>query len=193
MLQLRHLLLALLTALALSLAACGDDEDEGGDSASTGTQSAEAAAPPETTPAETEAEKESGSEEISKNTKEKPVIPQPSGDPPTELQSEDIVKGKGKTAKEGDNVSVQYVGVSHSNGQEFDASWNRGEPFTFTLGGGQVIKGWDEGVQGMKEGGRRKLVIPPDLAYGAESPSPAIGPNETLVFVIDLEKVESGS
>jgi peptidylprolyl isomerase len=88
---------------------------------------------------------------------------------------------------------VQYVGVSHSNGEQFDASWDRGgEPFTFTLGSGQVIPGWDEGVQGMKVGGRRKLVIPPDLAYG-ETGQPPIGPNETLIFVIDLEDVQSGS
>ena len=177
----RHLLLALLAALALSLAACGDD-DEDTDSASTGTQSSET---------ETEAAAEPPAE-ISTNLKEKPVIAQPSGDPPTELQKEDVVKGKGTTAKAGDNVSVQYVGVNWSNGAEFDASWNRGEPFTFTLGAQQVIPGWDEGVAGMKEGGRRKLVIPPAMGYGEAGSPPAIPPNETLVFVVDLEKVERG-
>jgi peptidylprolyl isomerase len=88
---------------------------------------------------------------------------------------------------------VQYVGVSYSNGQEFDASWDRGEPFEFTLGVGQVIPGWDEGVEGMKEGGRRKLTIPADKAYGPQGSPPAIGPNETLVFVIDLVKVTKGT
>ncbi len=178
----RHLLLTLLAALALSLTACGDD-DENTESAATGTQSSEtetespaAATPPE---------------EISTNLEEKPVIAQPSGEPPTELQKEDVVKGKGTTAKDGDNVTVQYVGVNWSNGAEFDASWNRGQPFTFTLGAQQVIPGWDQGVAGMKEGGRRKLVIPPDLGYGPAGQG-SIPPNETLVFVVDLEKVERG-
>jgi len=186
----RHLLLALLTALALSLAACGDDEDEGGDSTSTGTQSTESA--PAETETATEEEAPAADAEISKDLEKKPVIAKPSGEPPTELQKEDVVKGKGATAKEGDNVTVQYVGVSFSNGAEFDASWNRGEPFTFTLGSGQVIGGWDEGVAGMKEGGRRKLVIPPDLGYGPQGSPPSIGRNETLIFVGDLEKVERG-
>jgi peptidylprolyl isomerase len=115
---------------------------------------------------------------------------QPSGTPPAELQTTDIVKGKGKAAKSGDTVSVQYVGNSWSTGSQFDASWDRGqEPFQFPLGAGQVIPGWDQGVAGMKEGGRRLLVIPPDLAYGDQSPSPDIGPNETLIFVVDLEKI----
>ena len=184
----RHLLLALLTALALSLAACGDDEDEGGDSAATGTQSAES------TPADAPAEEEAAAPaEISKDLKEKPVIAKPSGDPPTKLVKEDVVTGKGATAKTGDNVSVQYVGTNFSNGAEFDASWNRGQPFEFTLGAGQVIPGWDEGVAGMKEGGRRVLTIPPDLGYGEQGSPPAIPPNETLVFVVDLEKVQKGT
>jgi peptidylprolyl isomerase len=87
-------------------------------------------------------------------------------------------------------VSVQYVGVSYLNGRQFDASWDRGEPFAFQLGAGAVIPGWDEGVKGMNVGGRRMLVIPPDLAYGPQGSPPAIGPNETLVFVIDLLGVE---
>lgn len=121
---------------------------------------------------------------------EKPQIATPEGDPPTKLVVKDLKTGKGKKAADGDEVSVQYVGVSWSTGQEFDASWNRGEPFEFQLGSGQVIPGWDEGVVGMKAGGRRELVIPPDLAYGPQGQPPAIGPNETLVFVIDLEKVK---
>ena len=184
MLALRTLLAALLTALVLTIAACGDDADKAAET----TPPAETAPPAETT---TEAEPAGGGE-IGTNTKEKPAIPQPTGEPPSKLVSEDIVKGDGKTAKAGDNVSVQYVGVNFSNGAEFDASWNRGQPFEFTLGAGGVIPGWDQGVVGMKEGGRRKLTIPPDLAYGPQGSPPAIGPDETLVFVIDLEKVTEG-
>ncbi|MGI8779316.1 MAG: FKBP-type peptidyl-prolyl cis-trans isomerase [Solirubrobacteraceae bacterium] len=120
----------------------------------------------------------------------KPEVAKPSGAPPAELQQQDVVEGKGKAAKPGDTVSVQYVGNSWSTGAQFDASWDRGsEPFAFPLGAGQVIPGWDQGVAGMKVGGRRVLVIPPDLAYGDQSPSPEIAPNETLIFVVDLKKV----
>ena len=124
-----------------------------------------------------------------KDTKTKPVIGKPTGDAPTELVKEDIVTGKGKTAKKGSDISVQYVGVSYSTGEEFDASWDRGEPFQFGLGSGMVIPGWDQGIVGMKEGGRRRLTIPPDLAYGPAGAPPAIGPDETLIFVVDLLKV----
>lgn len=120
---------------------------------------------------------------------EKPKVEVPSGPPPKQLQTEDLKEGDGKVARKGDQVSVNYVGVSYSNGEEFDASYGRG-PFTFTLGEGQVIPGWDRGVAGMKVGGRRKLVIPPDLAYGAQGSPPSIKPNETLVFVVDLLEVE---
>ncbi|HET8948939.1 MAG TPA: FKBP-type peptidyl-prolyl cis-trans isomerase, partial [Solirubrobacteraceae bacterium] len=102
----------------------------------------------------------------------------------------DIKEGTGAEAKAGSNVTVQYVGTSFKNGRQFDASWDRGEPFSFQLGAGSVIPGWDQGVQGMKVGGRRQLVIPPDLAYGPQGSPPAIGPNETLVFVIDLVSVD---
>ena len=117
---------------------------------------------------------------------EKPEIDFPEGNPPAELQIVDIVEGDGPEAKPGHQVSVHYVGVSFSTGEEFDASWNRGAPLPFVLGIGQVIKGWDQGVQGMKVGGRRKLTIPAHLAYGDHSPTPAIQPGETLIFVCDL-------
>jgi peptidylprolyl isomerase len=117
---------------------------------------------------------------------ERPEIDFPEGQPPTALDVTDIVVGDGPEATRGSNVEVHYVGVSFSTGAEFDASWNRGSTFTFPLGGGRVIKGWDMGVQGMKVGGRRKLVIPPHLAYGDRSPSPDIKPGETLIFVVDL-------
>jgi peptidylprolyl isomerase len=166
--------------LAVFAAACGDDEKE----ASATPTPTETATPEAATAGEVDAEA------ISKDLTEKPEVAQPSGDPPTELQSVDLVKGKGKAAKAGDTVSVQYVGNSWSTGTQFDASWDRGsEPFTFPLGAGQVIPGWDQGIVGMKKGGRRLLVIPPDLAYGDQSPSPDIGPNETLIFVVDLQKI----
>ncbi|WP_431681912.1 FKBP-type peptidyl-prolyl cis-trans isomerase [Kitasatospora sp. KL5] len=116
----------------------------------------------------------------------KPEIDFPGGEPPAELQIRDIVVGDGAEAKAGAVVEVHYVGVTFSTGEEFDASWNRGQTFRFPLGAGRVIKGWDEGVQGMRVGGRRELIIPPGKAYGAQSPSPAIPPNSTLIFVVDL-------
>ncbi|MFG2000042.1 FKBP-type peptidyl-prolyl cis-trans isomerase [Spirillospora sp. NPDC048911] len=117
---------------------------------------------------------------------ERPEIDFPEGTPPDMLDITDITVGDGAEATTGSTVSVQYVGVSFSTGEEFDASWNRGQAFEFPLGGGRVIKGWDMGVKGMKVGGRRKLVIPPHLAYGDRSPSPRIKPGETLIFVVDL-------
>ncbi|MEV6193972.1 FKBP-type peptidyl-prolyl cis-trans isomerase [Streptomyces sp. NPDC051920] len=117
---------------------------------------------------------------------EKPEIDFPEGEPPADLEIKDIWEGDGPEAKSGQNVTVHYVGVSFSTGEEFDASWNRGAPFKFPLGGGRVIKGWDKGVQGMKVGGRRQLTIPAHLAYGNQSPTPAIKPGETLIFVVDL-------
>ena len=168
-----------LACLSLAVfAACGDDDSEQEAPAATATATE---APPAPGAVDASA--------ISKDLTEKPAIPKPSGDPPAELQKTDIVKGKGKAAEPGDNVSVQYVGTSWSTGEQFDSSWDRGsEPFTFPLGAGQVIPGWDQGVAGMKEGGRRLLVVPPELAYGAQSPSPDIAPNETLIFVVDLVK-----
>ncbi|WP_127356627.1 FKBP-type peptidyl-prolyl cis-trans isomerase [Actinacidiphila soli] len=120
---------------------------------------------------------------------EKPEIDFPGGNPPAELEIKDIWEGDGPEARAGQNVTVHYVGVSFSTGEEFDASWNRNSPFTFPLGGGRVIKGWDQGVQGMKVGGRRQLTIPAHLAYGNQSPTPAIRPGETLIFVVDLLSV----
>ncbi|MEU4095224.1 FKBP-type peptidyl-prolyl cis-trans isomerase [Streptomyces sp. NPDC026673] len=120
---------------------------------------------------------------------EKPEIDFPGGEPPADLVIRDIWEGEGAEAKAGQNVTVHYVGVAFSTGEEFDASWNRNSPFTFPLGGGRVIKGWDQGVQGMKVGGRRELTIPAHLAYGNQSPTPLIKPGETLIFVVDLLSV----
>jgi peptidylprolyl isomerase len=117
---------------------------------------------------------------------EKPEIDFPGGDPPAELEITDIWEGDGAVAKAGDTVRVHYVGVAYSTGEEFDASWNRGDPLEFRLGVGQVIAGWDTGVQGMRVGGRRQLVIPPDQAYGDRGAGRSIAPGETLIFVCDL-------
>ena len=121
------------------------------------------------------------------DTNDKPHVYVPPGEiPPIKLMIEDLVEGDGPTATSGDNVDVHYVGVSWKTRKQFDASWDRGETFQFRLGAGMVISGWDEGVQGMKVGGRRRLVIPPDKAYGKQGAGGVIGPNETLVFVVDL-------
>ena len=116
----------------------------------------------------------------------KPVVEIPEGAPPADLVIEDLTVGDGAEAVSGTTCTMQYVGHSWSTGKQFDASWDRGEPFTFGLGGGQVIGGWDQGVAGMKVGGRRQLTIPPHLGYGARGAGGAIGPNETLVFIVDL-------
>lgn len=117
---------------------------------------------------------------------EKPEVDFPGGEPPADLQVTDIWEGDGPEATSGDTVQVHYVGVAFSTGEEFDSSWNRGDPLQFRLGIGQVISGWDQGVQGMRVGGRRQLVIPPHLAYGDRGAPGAIAPGETLIFVCDL-------
>ncbi|MEU7904619.1 FKBP-type peptidyl-prolyl cis-trans isomerase [Actinoplanes sp. NPDC049118] len=121
---------------------------------------------------------------------EKPDVGPIEGAPPAELVVEDITVGDGDEAKPGHRVNVHYVGVAFSTGKEFDASYNRGQPFDFLLGDGQVIGGWDQGVAGMRVGGRRKLTIPPHLGYGSRGASGAIKPNETLIFVVDLLGVQ---
>jgi peptidylprolyl isomerase len=168
----RRLLTTLLACTVLGLAACGDDDDDGADTGATET-TAEQSAP-------------AGGDV---DTSKKPKVTVPEGEPPAGLEIKDLKVGEGQTAKSGDNVTVHYVGVAYSTGKQFDASWDRGEPFPFTLGAGQVIPGWDQGVAGMKVGGRRELTIPPDLAYGETGAPPDIGPNETLIFVVDLLKI----
>jgi peptidylprolyl isomerase len=121
---------------------------------------------------------------------ERPIVDKPEGDVPFELGIEDLVVGDGVEATSGKKVTVHYVGVAFSSGAEFDASWNRRQPFQFKLGKGQVIPGWDAGVAGMKVGGRRKLTIPSAMAYGARGAGGAIKPHEPLVFVVDLLAVD---
>ena len=156
-------LLTIAVCAAMAVAGCGSSSSS---SESTGTTEATSAA-----------------------NKTKPTVEVPKGSPPKSLVVKEIEKGSGEEAKSGDEVTVQYVGVDYKNGKEFDSSWSRSEPFTFTLGAGQVIPGWEKGVEGMKVGGRRELIIPPELAYGKAGSPPAIGPNETLVFVIDLLEI----
>ncbi|MFJ6701990.1 MULTISPECIES: FKBP-type peptidyl-prolyl cis-trans isomerase [unclassified Streptomyces] len=116
----------------------------------------------------------------------RPRVDVPEGDAPTELTVRDLVVGDGPEVKPGMVVRVHYVGVTFATGKEFDASWDRGEPYKFALGSGKVIKGWDRGVRGMRVGGRREIVVPPRLGYGKQSPSPSIPAGSTLVFVVDL-------
>jgi peptidylprolyl isomerase len=172
---LRRVLTLIAVVSLVGLAACGDDDSSGdGGSAETTQQDTGTET---TSPADAEA--------ALKDTSKKPAIPKPTGSPPRKLVVEDIVKGKGPAAKNGDTVVVHYVGMNFSNGQEFDASWDTGSPFPVQLGAGMVIAGWDKGLVGIKKGGRRKLTIPPELGYGAEGYPPDIPPNETLVFVVD--------
>jgi peptidylprolyl isomerase len=170
--RLLRLLIMLALAAALLASGCGDDDDSG----SAGAEQ----------PAETATEAQPSPED----TSVKPVIDKPSGSPPRRLVKEDIVKGKGPAAKPGDTVVVHYVGVNFSNGEEFDASWDSGQPFPVRLGAGEVITGWEEGLVGIKKGGRRQLTIPPEQAYGPAGAPPSIGPNETLVFVIDALEIQ---
>ena len=122
-------------------------------------------------------------------TIEKPDVDFPGGEPPAELVITDVIVGDGDEATTGKTAVVHYVGVAFSTGEEFDASYNRGDTLDFPLGGGRVIAGWDQGVVGMKVGGRRQLVIPPHLAYGDRGAGGAIAPGETLIFVVDLVAV----
>jgi peptidylprolyl isomerase len=185
-----RLLPVLAVSAALLVGGCGDDDSGSAttDAATTETQPTEPTTTPEPeTPKARKVKPTAGEADIDR----KPQVPRGKGDPPTELVLQDLIVGKGTRAKAGDTVSVRYVGVLFDDGKEFDASWKGGggQTFQFPLGGGRVIPGWDQGVAGMREGGRRKLIIPPELAYGAQGFPPAIGPNETLVFVVDLLEI----
>jgi peptidylprolyl isomerase len=164
--------LTIAACLLLAFAGCGDD-----DSSTTSTGGGDETSA--TKPAEPAKEKT------------KPQVTVPKGAPPKELVEKDLEVGSGPAAKAGDEVAVQYVGVGYDTKKEFDSSWSRGaEPFPFELGAGLVIPGWEEGLEGMKVGGRRELIIPPELAYGPAGSPPTIGPNETLIFVVDLEAIK---
>jgi peptidylprolyl isomerase len=179
------LLVALIALLmTLGLAACGSDDDDSDSGSGSGGSA-------DTTEQQTDSgETDTAPAPALTDTSVKPVIEKPTGSPPRKLAKEDIVKGKGPGAKPGDTVVVHYVGVNFSNGEQFDASWDSGQPFPVRLGAGEVIAGWEEGLVGIKKGGRRRLTIPPEQAYGPAGAPPSIGPNETLVFVIDALEIQ---
>jgi peptidylprolyl isomerase len=174
----RRAITALLLAgcLGTGLVACGSD-----DSGTSGDTSTTASGPQRSAKDVNVAD--------AANVNEKPSVAVPDGKPPKKLESVDLVQGTGPAAATGDKVKVKYVGLGWSTGQEFDASWDRGDTLDVDIGAGSVIPGWDQGLVGMKKGGRRLLVIPPGLAYGAQGQPPAIGPNETLVFVVDAVSI----
>src|SRR3954447_24276766 len=187
-----RILAAVLAAIALLASACGGStkESDADKFASTAEQQAKtltsAAATSTSTPTATKVAPSAGEKDIST----KPDIPKQSGAPPKTLKIEDLITGTGPAAKSGDKISVRYVGELYDTGKEFDSSWKRGKaPFDVTLGQGQVIQGWDQGLVGMKVGGRRRLTIPPDLAYGPQGQPPSIPANATLVFDVDLTKI----
>jgi peptidylprolyl isomerase len=179
----KRLALILFACLALVVAGCGSSDDSSSSSESTATSTESS----ETSSAESG---ESTEKQSSGGEKTKPKVTVPSGPPPKKLEIKEIEKGTGATAKAGNEALVQYVGVGYESEEEFDSSWSRNEPFPVTLGAGGVIPGWEQGIQGMKVGGRRELIIPPNLAYGPQGSPPVIGPNETLIFVIDLLAVK---
>jgi len=188
----RPMTLALIVAIgAIAFAGCGSSTQESEADKAAKQAQAELKNPPSVTDVATPTVKavvvkpSAGEADISK----KPVIPKQTGAAPTALVAQDLIVGKGATAKSGDQVSMQYVGVLRDTGKEFDSSWKRNKAFDFTLGGGQVIPGWDQGIVGMKVGGRRRLIIPADLAYGAQGQPPTIPANAALVFDVDLKKV----
>ena len=180
----RRVILLLVAAATLGLAGCGGDDNDSTTSSAASTPAAttaEAQPPAETT--ETTATTEDPS------LAQKPEVEVPDEPAPKLLQIDDLVEGTGDAAKAGDTVTVDYVGVLYENGKQFDASWDRGQPFQFQLGAGNVIQGWDQGLIGMKVGGRRMLTIPANLAYGPEGAPPDIPPNAPLVFVVDLKAI----
>jgi peptidylprolyl isomerase len=183
--------LVALLVLAVAAAGCGGsskNESAADQSAAKAESEAKNQKPiPEpTAPVSATATPTAGEADINK----KPTVPKGSGTAPTALKAETLIAGSGAQIKNGQQATVQYVGVLFKNGEEFDTSWGKGkQPFAFTLGSGQVISGWDQGVLGMKVGERRRLTIPADLAYGAQGSPPKIGPNEPLIFDIDLKKI----
>jgi peptidylprolyl isomerase len=193
----QRLFLIIFACLALFVAGCGDDSSTtaGGGETTSAQEKAEAIEEEikEEEAAEAKKAEKEGAEARKAAEEEAGELPKPnvpSGPPPEKLVVEDVKQGSGATAKAGDEVTVHYVGVLYDGGELFDSNWKGDEPFSFKLGNGEVIKGWDQGVQGMKVGGRRELIIPPALGYGAEGIAPSIPPNATLVFLVELLKVK---
>jgi FKBP-type peptidyl-prolyl cis-trans isomerase len=185
----RRLLLPCLAAAALLVAGCGSNDstktaaipDDGSASVSTPADTT-------STPATTATTATTQDPSLA----QKPEVTVPTGPAPKKLVIKDLVQGTGAQAEDGDNLTMDYVGVLYKGGKQFDASWDSGQPFSFQLGAGQVISGWDQGIKGMKVGGRRELIIPPAMGYGSEGSPPTIPANATLVFVVDLKDVSSG-
>jgi peptidylprolyl isomerase len=177
----RPLATVILALAALAAAGCGS-----GSSSTSSIGLSSPASTPSTTDTATAPTTTAATAPINPVLAHKPVVVVPKGPAPTHLVVKDLVTGTGPAAKAGHTVSVRYVGVLYRNGKQFDASWDHGQPLSFQLGNGMVIPGWDRGVPGMRVGGRRELIIPASLAYGAQGSPPKIGPNEPLVFVIDL-------
>jgi peptidylprolyl isomerase len=186
----RLISVAALLVLAVLAAGCGSSTEESAADKSAAKAESEAKSqqpiPEAKAPTSAKADPTAGEADINK----KPTVPKGSGSAPTALKAETLIAGSGPEIKTGQQATVNYVGVLFKNGKEFDSSWGKGkQPFQFALGSGQVIPGWDEGVLGMKVGERRRLTIPADLAYGAQGSPPKIGPNEPLIFDIDLKKI----
>jgi peptidylprolyl isomerase len=177
-------LLALLAAGGL--AACGSSKAPGVQPVPSGGATEAAVTSTPTTSTATSSTPTASTPKPPSPLSKKPVVTVPSGPAPTKLVTKDLITGTGPAAKSGSRLTVNYVGVLYKGGKEFDSSWKRNQPFPFQLGQGAVIKGWDEGLVGMKVGGRRELIIPPDLAYGKTGSPPTIPPNSALVFVVDL-------
>jgi peptidylprolyl isomerase len=188
--KLRLPAVAAVLVLAIAAAGCGSSKEESAadKSAEKAAQEAKNQKPiPEPKPVASAKVTPSAGEA---NINAKPKVPKGSGSPPTSLKAETLIAGNGAALKNGQQATVNYVGVLFKNGKEFDSSWGKGkQPFQFTVGSGQVIPGWDQGVLGMKVGERRRLTIPANLAYGAQGSPPKIGPNEPLIFDIDLKKI----
>jgi peptidylprolyl isomerase len=184
--RLRTCSFAALALSAVALAGCSSSSSSA-TSTTAGSTSTTAAASPATTSGPT-ATIPAADRSAAGTAGKAPTVTVPSGKPPTTLQTADLITGTGPVAKAGDSVTVQYVLATYSSGKTIQSSWTS-QPFVFTLGEGQVIPGWDQGVAGMQAGGRRELIIPPSLGYGAQSPGPGIAANDTLVFVVDLLKI----
>ncbi len=178
----RSLLAALLCLALLGLVACGEEESGLGEGQEEAAEQQKEGGASEEAPAEG-----AGGAKISREAaqRKKPKVEVPGGQAPGQLEIKDLQKGTGATVKAGSPIAVNYVGVLYKNGKEFDTSFGK-QPFQFQLGGGMVIPGWDQGLEGAKVGARRQLTIPAKLAYGAQGSPPTIGPNEPLVFVIDV-------
>jgi peptidylprolyl isomerase len=180
----RALLPVMIILLGAALAACGSSKAPGIQLAPSAGSTTVAAIPTSSTT--TTSSSTSSQIKPPAALATKPVVKPPSGPPPSGLVTKDLVKGTGKAASDGSTITVNYVGILYKGGKEFDSSWKRGQPATFSLENGKLISGWTQGIPGMRVGGRRELIVPAELAYGKQGQPPTIPPNAPLVFVVDL-------